>query len=151
MAPCLVKASSSYYTRGSWQSKRATWRVLKLMCGRETDGEMMPRSSRLRWCRGRAWLAGWRASFGSTQRTEQVDRVGDAGALFPSSDGDAFSDVFIWVDSSLACERWRASWTWGRSEAKGLCDTRRAHQLGQLTTSHSPGPIIIFLVSTFFL
>ena len=53
-------------------------------------------------------LAGWRASFGSTQRTEQVDRVGDAGALFPSLDGDAFSDVFsIWVDSSLACERWR--------------------------------------------
>ena len=105
MAPWLLKASSSYYTRGSWQSTRATWRVLKLMCGREEDGDDAPEKPAL--APGKS-LAGWRASFGSTQRTEQVDRVGDAGALFPSLDGDAFSDVFsIWVDSSLACERWR--------------------------------------------
>ena len=29
-------------TRGSWQSTRATWRVLKLMCGREADGDDGP-------------------------------------------------------------------------------------------------------------
>jgi hypothetical protein len=75
------------------------------MCGRETDGDG-PEQPAL--ALGKS-SAGKRASFGSTQRTEQVDRVGDADALLPSLDGDAFSDVFIWVDSSLACERWCSS------------------------------------------
>jgi hypothetical protein len=52
------------------------------------------------------------ASFGNTQRTEQVDRI-DADAF--CFDGDAFSGVYL---GGQKCD-WCSAY-FGRSEAKGL-------------------------------
>jgi hypothetical protein len=70
------------------------------------------------------------ASFGNTQRTEQVDRI-DADAF--CFDGDAFSGVYL---GGQQCD-WRSASFGGRSEAKGLYASSRRHTVPFLFDSFS--------------
>ena len=124
MAPCLVKASSSYYTRGSWQSKRATWRVLKLMCGREADGDDGPGAAGAGAGEELGWLARMHPLGAHKERNKWIELEMPV-PFFPAwmAMHSRMFLVFGWTAALLASGG--ASWTWGRSEAKGLCDTRR--------------------------
>lgn len=89
--------------------------------GRETDGDV--RSSRR--CTGERAVSF--ASFGSTQRTEQVDRI-DADAF--CLDGDTFSDVYLSGQQRDWC-----SASFGEEVKQKDCTPYGASS-GQLQTSH---------------